>query len=474
MYFSDHFGIKRTKRDDWFDPILDADTKLFVDPFLIFQDADPRWRSAHDRLIDHFNICFKLIAEGRLDPKTLPYRKALALLRFPEPREFCLGYTETGTRGAGGGAGFARLIAEAMEDAIERGLVDLKHFEELGVLNEGIGPDRISDLTCNVLRSEFIQHTIAVAKKHKVPTEIFRVGGARYDATRKAWRSVDVELPKNPAHGGPILLVPERFLRDLPVLNADDWWESYEAEQLRTDVNYEVMGKVKKKTIVSIARRRLQSVREWTRRKEDTAAEPYDLVADPLGVWGWSREAELYAKSQPIVIQPPADETAFIAVIELVIARFRHFIEQSGGWKLLWNDGHTKEKPEEAAQLLFKGIAQSYCATNDIVVDREVELGRGSVDFKFSNGYRRRAHLEVKKLHNGKFWRNLEMQLPTYLKADECDLGWFVTVRYKDGGASKRWLTDGPALVREIGIANGLRLTPTTVDARPKKPASKL
>lgn len=135
MYFSERFGVGKKKKDDWFDPILDSDTKLFVDPFLIFQDADAHWRGAHDRLITHFTVCFTLIAQGNRNPRTVPYQKAIALLHFPEPREFCLGYTELGTRGAGGGLGYARLIAQAMESAIQRGLQDLRHFEELGVLN---------------------------------------------------------------------------------------------------------------------------------------------------------------------------------------------------------------------------------------------------------------------------------------------------------------------------------------------------
>src|SRR6266542_5008265 len=107
MYFSQAFDVTRSQADDWFDPILDTDTKLFVDPFLIFQDADVFWRGAHDRLIEHFNVCFTLIAKGNRDRRTVPYRKALALLHFPEPREFCLGYTEQGTKGAGGGVGYA-------------------------------------------------------------------------------------------------------------------------------------------------------------------------------------------------------------------------------------------------------------------------------------------------------------------------------------------------------------------------------
>lgn len=474
MYFSDHFGIVKGRRDDWFNLILNTDTKLFVDPFLIFQDKARRWRGTHARLVGHFNICFKLIAEGNRNPKTIPYQKAVALLRFPEPREFCLGYTEQGTRGAGGGSAYAELIAEAMEGAIERGLQDLRHFEELGVLNEGIGPDRISDLTCNVLRGDFIEYTQSVATRHSLPVRRVELGGASFDTGRLAWRSELVELPWNPTTGKPILLIPERFLRELPTLNADDWWENYEAGQLRNDLNYEVMGKVRKRDIVAAARRNPESVRTWSTQKEQTKSGGYDFDQDPLGVWQWLRAAQEYVASQPLVIASPEGDAEFIEDIEKIIRKFSHFVEEQGGWRLLWNTNNVDEKPEDAAQLLFKGVAQSYCEANDIVIDREVELGRGSVDFKFSNGFEKRALIEIKKLHNGRFWNGLKEQLPSYLKSDECKLGWFLVIRYRTGGVSKDWVRKGPGIVRALAEDQGLRLKAVTVDGRPKRSASKL
>lgn len=472
-YFSSHFKVEKSDDDDWFDPILGTDTKFFVDPFLIFQDDDPIWRTAHDRLIDHFNICFKLIAEGNRNPDSVPYRKAIGLLRFPEPREFCLGYTETGTSGLGGGLVYAQLIAVAMEEAITRGLTDLRHFEELGVLNEGIGPDRISDLACNVLRSYFIEYTRKVVERHRIATARVKVGGAAFDSRRIAWKSETLELPINPLNDSPVLLVPERFLRDLPVLNADDWWENYEAEQLRNDMNYEVLGRVSKKVIVAAARRHPDLVREWTKNKEGEKARPYDLSRDPLGRWQWLRAGVEFVESQPLVIVPPTHQAEFVAVIELVIGKYKTYVEEQGGWKLLWNDDGT-EKPEEAAQLLFKGIAKAYCEANNIVLDREVELGRGPIDFKFSNGFRHRALLEVKKLHNGRFWNGLQQQLPSYLKSDECSLGWFVVVQYREGGASKAWAKAGPAIVKKVAEDNDLTLKTVHVDCRAKPSASKI
>lgn len=196
MLFSEVFNVSRGPEDDWFDSILDTDTPLFVDPFLIFKENRSHWHGAHDQLISHFDTCFHLIAEGNRNPRSPSYRKALRLLTFPEPREFCLGYTESGTKGAGGGEGYARTIAQAMEAAISRGLSNLKHFEELGILNEGIGPDRISDATCNVLRSRFIAYTEAVVARHSLPTEPVTVPYASYDPNRLAWSSEKRDLPQ--------------------------------------------------------------------------------------------------------------------------------------------------------------------------------------------------------------------------------------------------------------------------------------
>jgi hypothetical protein len=135
--------------------------------------------------------------------------------------------------------------------------------------------------------------------------------------------------------------------------------------------------------------------------------------------------------------------------IQAVVERFKHFVEEQAGWRLFWNDDRS-EKPEEAAQLAFLGVARGYCEANNVVLDREVNLGRGPVDFKFSNGYEARALLEFKKLHNGRFWNGLLRQLPSYSKA-----------RLK-----KLRSVDWSASPRPIHVV--------VVDARRKRSASKL
>lgn len=473
MHITQCFNIDKTEKDDWFNAILNVDTPLFVDPFLIFNEKKGFWSDSHDLIIKHFEKAFLLVAEGNLKSNSLSYKKALSILLFTEPNEFCLGYTANGVSGAGGGFGLAQSVASAITEAIKRGLKHPKHFEKLGVMNRGIGPDLISDITLTVLKSRLIQYTQQIAKRHKIQLDKHKVYASSFNELRKRWITAEVELPTNPFSEKPIIFVPERFLDDLPELNSDDWWNYYESVQLRDDLNYEIMGKVDKDTIIKAARENPELVRKWTLEKESEKTSSYDFDKDPLGLIKWLKAANEFASKNPLTITPPKNSSEFFDIINSVTNYFKLFIEEQGGWQLLWND-NKEEKREIAPQLLFRGIASNYCKANDISLDAEVNLGRGPVDFKFSTGYSKRVHLEVKKVHNGKFWNGIQYQLPSYMKSDEVEDGWFLAILYRDEGISEKRVKDLPDIVSKVSSDRNLNLHYSLVDARPKVSASNI
>ena len=125
---------------------------MFLDPFLVYDHLTGRVEGAHDDIIAFFNSAFRLIARSKGDRRSLSYRHAIDGLRLPEVEETCLGYSSAGTRGAGSGTGIATVVAAAIWEAIEAGVEKLSHFEEISILREGIGADRISDATAAILR----------------------------------------------------------------------------------------------------------------------------------------------------------------------------------------------------------------------------------------------------------------------------------------------------------------------------------
>jgi len=471
--FGSYFNIVRGASDDWFDVDLVVDTKLFVDPFLLLDE--PRrspWVDAHGELLRHFTRCYDLIAKGG-SPSSLSAQTAHSLLKFPEPHELGLGYTEHGRRGQGGGDGRARQIANSIATAIAAGLTKPEHIEEIGILNEGIGADGISDAACNVLKARLIAYTKDVAARHQLPTAPHRIRNARVDLTGGRWISEQHELPPSP-DGDPVILVPARFLNHLPVLNADDWFDSTFNKDVRRDMNVRVGQKVRKKDIVKAARKHPDRIREWADYvQENGLGAGYDFEADPLGVTKWQEAGATFAAAHPLQRGAVTTQQELRAFVEEVLGQFRHFVEQQGGWSLLWARPGV-EKPEEAAQLLLLGVARPYCRLHGVEIDREVEMGRGPVDFKVSRGSSVRALIEVKKLHNGKFWNGLEQQLPTYMRSDSCDAGWLLAVRYKNKGVSAERARELPKRVERLAKAEGLELHCQLVDARRPKSASKL
>ena len=168
----------------------------------------------------------------------------------------------------------------------------------------------------------------------------------------------------------------------------------------------------------------------------------------------------------------PANQTELSELVANILDKFKTFIEEQRGWELLWNTDGT-EKPESAIQLLFLGMARHYLAQYDVEVDREVELGRGPVDFKLSRGTSMKLLIEIKKVHNGKFWNGLEAQLPSYMVSDGTDEGWFVAVRYRDSKSSEQRVKELPMRVRALN-ANSRHFKCLVIDARRKLSASKL
>lgn len=68
MRFSEHFRVKQRKTDRWFDPLLNLDTNMFIDPFLIYAKEERPFQGAHAEIISFFDYCFKLAEKIRRWP----------------------------------------------------------------------------------------------------------------------------------------------------------------------------------------------------------------------------------------------------------------------------------------------------------------------------------------------------------------------------------------------------------------------
>ncbi|MEO6970993.1 MAG: hypothetical protein ABI217_08880 [Chthoniobacterales bacterium] len=189
---------------DFVDLEVGVDNFLFIDPFAISQRPDPWSQDAHQIIVDFFQRIVTLIrANDRV-------RALEALSHLREPNETRLGYS----RGRSQGAGIGNIQADDLLNALSRSSAvqtgSLTSLEECELMIEGIGRDKISDLTTNIIRRKLAIYTKEQCELHSIATSTLPLP-PYYDAHEHQWRSEYFDLPI--ADGRPLVLVPKLIAR---------------------------------------------------------------------------------------------------------------------------------------------------------------------------------------------------------------------------------------------------------------------
>jgi hypothetical protein len=214
--FSQAFKLGKVQAElDFVDVVLEKDNPLFLDPFAISQHPD-RWsHECHELLGAFFQAIVDHIRAGRK-------QEAIALLsRLREPNETRLGYSSDRPRGSGIGTMQAEEIYAALagSTAVKTGFVS--SLEECELMVEGIGRDRISDLTTNIIRAKLADYTRDQCALHNVPVQSVPVGNC-FDPIATAWVARYAELPV--WDDRQILLVPKAVARWDPAYDHQSYY----------------------------------------------------------------------------------------------------------------------------------------------------------------------------------------------------------------------------------------------------------
>jgi hypothetical protein len=276
----EHFGLSFTQAEvDFVVPDLSADLPLSIDPFLLYKSRDQSLRALHGRLLSVFNRAIARFREGDVDELD-------RLIDFPEVNEIGFGYSEGKIKGLGLGHYLNRLLAEtlAASPALqERGV---RHVEELQLVSIGVGPDRVSDIAANALKSFHVDYTQRQAQLWDIPLAPQMPLHHLLDFDDWTWGDDYADLPRNPVSGLAILLVPRRIVRLLPWINYDDYVRTDFRAFLRPSKGPRVPSRpgetrerakeLAKHQVIEVTRSKLELVDQYVGRKEreGSQAEP--------------------------------------------------------------------------------------------------------------------------------------------------------------------------------------------------------
>ena len=465
--FSQQFGVPKADIDKagFLDPLLNADTKLFIDPLLLRHSANTTLKTQGRRGLSQRTADIVSLLMANPASSGPAWTAALRLLDLHERRETCLGYGGAGTSGSSRPDSLKARILDTTREMVKIGVTNPEIIGFMGVLEDDVGPDTISDMTTNSLLGVLQEITLNFCKKYGVPTGRFMLGLDEY------------ELPINPlADGHGFLLVPKDVLRELPV--ATDWSDIDRVVQhnavLRKMVNGMIGNiakatiKQKKRALKAIA---LQSEGTFQKLVTDILAghlHGYDFGKDRKNVEALRETLTSTPKNFPLFIAKPAAPSfpELRRVVNEITAQFKHLIENCDLSRLLW-DGSTP-KSEKSAQLVYFGVADSYCKANNIDISPEVHSGGGPVDFKFSTGYAGRLLVEL-KLSKGKVVQGYEDQLEVYKAAAQTEQALFLII---DVGKMGTKLTKIKKIQADRQAAGERAADIVVVDAKRKPSAS--
>lgn len=480
VFFSDFFNVDPSELEAYgaFNVSLINDLPVFIDPFLLFNSAKAEYQELHAGIIRYLRFLRDRAQEHPLLSRGL----LRAWYLFPEVRQNWLGYSLVGNSGTGLGLKFARALHGSLNTIFTNfgaeQITRSSHLEKLCLIRDGVGRDNISDFTTNLIKGFLCGYTEDFATRHisSELRETVSVPHAEFNYETRTWVTRKFELPY--IDGDFVLLTP------LDLLTKDDTWISRHGlygnfrgiaaslpnDQLRAQVNdyfsRQLPREPKHEDFVRAAH---ASIRMWPelidyyiRLKEDHGNEAVATSAEHL-----NQVQQLFVKQVTTLVGLLKEGTDFYQrsgdtyreALDRVLF-LKRVIEDNDGYRLFYVNGRPIQR-ESDLQIIYRF---TWFAAQPSV-DREVNNGRGPVDYKISRGSKDATLVEFKLARNSKLKQNLANQVEIYKAANDTDKAIKVILAF-----SQSEMSSALRVLNELGLS-GLENV-VLIDASPGKPSA--
>jgi hypothetical protein len=467
---SRYFGVEPSelKSRGVFDAHLGIDNKLFVDPKLLNKELKiPEFSDARGDITTYFSKVIKLLRASKKQGD-IAWVEAEERLKFKEEHGAALGYSGAGEFGRAVGPKRARILVKRAKEIVALGIDDPEMFELIGLFQEDIGSDLLSDMAVSILKHRFLDYTQRITKELNLrPSRECPIEGQRWT------------LPISPDGERALILVPKALLSKLPIAldrSEIDEVAAFNREVRRTwnaivAAAREEDASVTKEQIREMLFAQPKNLADLIKVYREAAVQGYNFEKDADGLLSWDFIGRSAAEASPleIGIKQPKTIGELRTIVVLILAQFKKNIEENRLYECLYKD-NGKPKHEVFAQRLFYAVADAYCEANNVDLSREPNAGNGPVDFKLSSGYKGRMLVEVKKSSNSDLLNGFEKQLPEYEKSEATDESVYLVVRVTERDSAIKSVI----ALRDKKIRQGQK-TPEVfvIDARKKASASK-
>lgn len=437
IYFSDFFNVDEDVIDSYgaVNISLINDLPLFIDPFLLFNSTDEQFQQIHQKMIDYLR--FLQEQAERYPSLTSGMMKAWYI--FSEVKQTWLGFSLEGNAGRGMGDDFGRGLYKGLnsifKDFGKETITKSQHMEKLCLISPRVGRDKISDFTTNFVKQYLLEYTQRFAQTYLIPEQYkaFNVPRVFFNYDTKTWASTTYILPT--LDDDYVLLTPKNMLtRDDTFINRTDM--IHNLQQIAPSVSnttlrfeletyfHDVLSKKKKemsktekeRAATALITTHPELIDYYLKYKEDNQEQATSVSKEKV------KEVQLLFNEQlSELVELLKKQTAFYNSIpdahdeaKQRVEFLKHVIEDQDGYKIFY----IKDKPlkrESDLQVMFRLVWFGI----PLDVNREVNNGRGPVDYKISYGAKNATLVEFKLASNSKLKNNLAKQVEIYKKASD-------------------------------------------------------
>lgn len=227
--FAQHFGINKTQAElDFVDINLRGDTRLYIDPYALGKRLDPWSIEASNLVVDFFETAIAAIRAG-------DHARGRAMLdQLGEPNDTALGQSRgNAPRGRGVSGQQSVNLYDKLKDSTAAKTGFLADLEDCELFVPGIGDDKISDITTNIIRLKLIEYTATQCELHGVPMQ--QVPSDRFwDDHVHEWNP-GIYAPRPVYKSRRILLVPKAIARFALTYDYREYYQHYVLNYLQRE-----------------------------------------------------------------------------------------------------------------------------------------------------------------------------------------------------------------------------------------------
>jgi hypothetical protein len=393
---------------------IGADSKMFVDPKLL-ENASDEFEGAKNDVLAHFARVITLIRNIKEEKDTdMFWVRACKSMRFKETPHTGLGCAEEGNAGNAIGKTLSRRIISRARQILPHVDYDREALELVGVFTEGLGCDRISDMTVHILLPRFLAYTTRVTKE----LQIQKIASVAYDGKTYV-------CPQAKKDQSPMVLAPRALLKPLPIAadigqaldNADLNERTRDAANKMFADARERGGSPTTGEMRSFILTRPSIYQQILEGYKRAPATQYDFDFDPRKVSDFDPIASEIVGKPQIDVRGLNAEDRLRMCFDETISHLRQSVEENRLSEVLFDD-QGKPRKELIAQRVIFSIARIFGRLCNVDVVPEGNSGAGAVDFRFSVGHKDRLLIETKLSTHERLKDGYYEQLPAYAKAD--------------------------------------------------------